>query len=235
METSDPGSWPRFHGNGFVTSRLPAADKRIVDVGCGTGGLVRSLAKRGARVTGIEVLPEILAVAMSRPRVGGEQYLQGHAQSLPLLDGVMDAVIFNASLHHVPEGAMGKALAEAWRVLKPGGCLYVDEPIPEGEYFRLNRLVEDETAILARAQETLSRAPALGFATAEEVFYIQALTFAGFDAFRKASVTADYRRVSAFERNRDALFSRFHQAGKPIAEGYRFLCLMHAKSFTKPA
>ena len=46
---------------------------------------------------------------------------------------------------------MGKALAEAARVLKPGGLALIHEPEPVGGYFELTKLVDDETEVRAAA------------------------------------------------------------------------------------
>lgn len=62
---------------------LPFRDATVVDVGCGDGWLVRSLTRRGAHATGIEVSPKYLAYAQSIAAVGDEHYMQGIAEDLP--------------------------------------------------------------------------------------------------------------------------------------------------------
>ncbi|HEY6397986.1 MAG TPA: class I SAM-dependent methyltransferase, partial [Solirubrobacteraceae bacterium] len=118
--------------------------KDVLDVGCGGGGLARDLAARGARVIGIEISEAQLAPAIARDGGSGARYLVGCAQELPLDDASVDVVVFMRALHHVPVAELRLALCEARRVLRPGGAVYVAEPLAQGDYFALSSLVEDE-------------------------------------------------------------------------------------------
>lgn len=98
-----------------------------VDVGCGTGTFGIALAgRRGeAGVVGVDGDPEILAIA--RGKAGGNtvDWRDGLAQELPLADESADVVTMSLVLHHLLPEDKSKALAEARRVLKPGGRLHV--------------------------------------------------------------------------------------------------------------
>jgi SAM-dependent methyltransferase len=74
-----------------------------------------------------------------------------------LADGSADLVTFVFSFHHVPAAEMAAALAEARRLLRPAGRLYVSEPLPEGPGFEITRLYHDETVVRAEAQAALAR------------------------------------------------------------------------------
>src|ERR1700741_301837 len=104
---------------------VPPAGKDIVDVGCGGGALVRALSDRGARVTGVEISQSQMAGAVEQDDGRGARYLGGRAEPLPLDDASADPVVFMRSFHHVPVADLGAALAEARRVIRPGGALYV--------------------------------------------------------------------------------------------------------------
>ncbi|MET9895387.1 methyltransferase domain-containing protein [Streptomyces sp. NPDC006465] len=106
---------------------------RVLDVGCGTGYLTRRMAvavgPRGA-VTGVDPSPSVLAYARRRNRAGrGAEctYREGVAEALALPDGSFDTVVTSLMLHHLPEELRPSALAEMWRVLRPGGRLLVVE------------------------------------------------------------------------------------------------------------
>jgi SAM-dependent methyltransferase len=202
---------------------LPDGPSLIVDVGCGDGALVRWLARRGARAVGVEVGAEPLARARAHPPVGAERYEQAGAQALPLDDGTADAVVFMHSLHHVPGELLDAALAEAARVLRPGGLLYVQEPLAEGPYFELLRPVDDETAVRAAAHAAIGRAAGHGLAHEREIRFDTDVVHPGFEGFRDRVVLADAGRAAAFAGMEDELRERFERAAERTADGYRFV------------
>ncbi len=182
-----------------VVSELLALDGRdVIDVGCGDGALVRRLAGVGARVTGVEVDPAVVAAAQARKPVAGERYVQGTGQQLGLPDDSADVVVFMQSLHHVPAASMDDALGEAARVVRPGGAVYVQEPLPDGEFFALVQLVDDETEVRRLAQEALRRAADAGLRLDRELRFDVPVTLSSFDAFRARIVGADPSRAGRF-------------------------------------
>src|SRR5579859_5720648 len=78
----------------------PVEGRRVVDVGCGAGALVRALTRRGAEGTGIEIDERALAPALAAAPVAAERYRLGRAEALPLADRSVERVIFFNSLHH---------------------------------------------------------------------------------------------------------------------------------------
>jgi SAM-dependent methyltransferase len=102
-----------------------AAGGSVADVGCGTGTLAIALAASGARVIGVDGDPEVLALAQAKPGADAVQWRKGLATALPLAGGTVDRVVMSLLLHHLDAGAKRAALAEAVRVLRPGGRLHV--------------------------------------------------------------------------------------------------------------
>ncbi len=97
---------------------------KVVDLCAGLGGPARYMAHRyGAHVTGVELTPARVAGAADLTRLVGldqqVRVIEGNVMALPLPDGSQDAVVSQEALFHVPD--MGKALKEAYRVLRPGG------------------------------------------------------------------------------------------------------------------
>jgi len=202
---------------------LPAGDPVVVDVGCGDGALVRHLARRGARAIGVEIGAEPLARARAHPPVAGERYEHGGAQALPLEDRSADVVVFANSLHHVPTALLDAALAEAARVLRPGGVLYVQEPVAEGPYFELVRAVDDETEVRAAARAAIGRADRHGLAHEQTIEFDAQVVHPDFASFRDRVVLADAERTAAFEEIGDALSERFEASAERDEDGgYRF-------------
>src|SRR5271165_7626295 len=137
---------------------LEPGGKRIVDVGCGDGAVVRHLVRQGATAMGIEVSEEQLERA--RAKAGeGETYGVASGEGLPCPDGSADAILYLKSFHHVPGALMRPALEEASRVLAPGGRLIVIEPLADGSYFEAMRPLEDETEVRAAAYSVLQDPP----------------------------------------------------------------------------
>jgi ubiquinone/menaquinone biosynthesis C-methylase UbiE len=93
----------------------------VLDVGCGTGALLRRLAARlpDAELAGVDPAPRMLAE--SRKRLDGVRLERAAAERLPFADASFDLVVSAMSFDHWAEQKLG--LAECARVLRPGGSL----------------------------------------------------------------------------------------------------------------
>jgi ubiquinone/menaquinone biosynthesis C-methylase UbiE len=132
------------YGRSFRSAILAAMDLAvfprkgtIVDVGCGTGQLIRAMLSRfqpGTKIIGIDPEPAMLAVAKRNLRSISSQVVErqkeihvklvvGHAQHLPLDDASVDAAVMSMTLHHLDRRQKLRALHELHRVLRPGGKL----------------------------------------------------------------------------------------------------------------
>jgi ubiquinone/menaquinone biosynthesis C-methylase UbiE len=108
--------------------RLGRLDQgRVLDVGCGTGRPAEELAKRGARVWGVDPSEAMLARARERHLPGGG-VKRARAERLPFKPGWFDGVVMRQVVQHVDRPA---AFAEALRVLRPGGRLAIATFHPE--------------------------------------------------------------------------------------------------------
>jgi SAM-dependent methyltransferase len=101
----------------LLDSAKVSASMAILDVGCGPGYVSAAAAERGAKPIGLDFSAEMLAIAKEMwPRI---EFREGDAQNLPFGNAMFDRVVANFALLHLayPE----RAMAEAARVLKPGG------------------------------------------------------------------------------------------------------------------
>jgi ubiquinone/menaquinone biosynthesis C-methylase UbiE len=96
---------------------------RGLDIGCGEGHNTRLLAERGAVMTAKDITPRFVAHAVAAERESplGISYQVASAVELPFPDAGFDFATAFMSLMDIPEN--DRALAEAFRVLKPGGFL----------------------------------------------------------------------------------------------------------------
>lgn len=108
-----------------LDAHLPAGPGRILDAGCGTGGLIRRLAPRRPewRWTGVDESP--VACQLARER-GATEVHQASVTALPFRDGEFAAVVSADVLYHLDDDEA--ALREMARVLRPGGVLVINVP-----------------------------------------------------------------------------------------------------------
>lgn len=105
---------------------------RVLDLGVGTGRELPPLLDRGCSVTGIDISPEMLTRCGARRRPI-ELVEHDFFESIPFEDASYDAVLaLHGSLAHAPGvDALGFALGEIARCLRPGGVLVIESPSPE--------------------------------------------------------------------------------------------------------
>ena len=102
---------------------------RILDVGCGTGFLLRRLAEQrpeAIELVGIDAAPGMIAVAQAaRPADARLRFTTGVAEDLPFSDESFDLVVSTTSFDHWADQRSG--LAECRRVVAPGGHLVITD------------------------------------------------------------------------------------------------------------
>lgn len=108
----------------------PQERDTVVDLGSGTGLLSLAFAQRAARVWAIDSSPamnEYLRVKAASSGLDNIENVRASVVSLPLVDDVADLVVSNYCLHELRGADKRRALAEAMRVLKPGGRLVIGD------------------------------------------------------------------------------------------------------------
>lgn len=109
---------------GRLTDQAPA---KILDVGCGTGFLALLYAELGHAVTGIDISPEMIAVARRKAQLQGAraEFRVGDAERIEAMDASFDLVIARHLLWTLPDPA--RAVNDWLRVLRPHGRLVLIE------------------------------------------------------------------------------------------------------------
>lgn len=127
----------------------------IVDVGSGTGLLTLALADGAAKVWAVDssaAMGEYLRVKAASAGHDNVETVLASATSLPLIDGVADVVVSNYCFHELREPQKRQALAEAFRVLRPGGRIVIGDmmfSLRAGEA-RDRRLIAQKALTIAR-------------------------------------------------------------------------------------
>lgn len=178
-------------------SRLvPRASGRVLELGVGMGlNLTFYDPARVTSVSGVDPAPELRAMAEAAPRPEGlpVEILPGVAEDLPFAADSFDSVVctFTLCSVHSPE----QALAEARRVLRPGGRLFYCEHglAPEADVARWQRRIEPVWKRLAggcrltRPIESLLEGAGFPTAGAECGFLPKVPRFAGWNVFGEAA------------------------------------------------
>ena len=181
-----------------VGEALGADLERVLDVACGPGVLLPTLAARARSVVGVDLTPRNLELARTAGSGDRLQLVRALAERLPFAPGSFDAAVLRLALHHFPEP--GAALGAVRRVLRPGGRLVVlDVLAPEDDEARalrdaLERMRDpSHTALLSRTsmRRELERA---GFALGDEALWSQAREFAEW-----ARIVHEPRRMADLE------------------------------------
>lgn len=119
--TEPGGGWPAL----AAAMAAGFAGKQVADLGAGEGALTLILATFAAKVTAVDLSPEMLRYVTDKANEAGcadrVHTAEGDLESLPLPDACVDAAFLSQSLHHAatPE----RAVTEAARIIRPGGLL----------------------------------------------------------------------------------------------------------------
>ena len=113
----------RVNTPAFLAMLPPVAGLHGLDIGCGEGGNTREVARRGARMTALDMSPTFLQHARAAEVLEplSIEYVHADAACLPFGNEAFDFATAFMSLMDMPDQAT--ALAEAYRVLRPGGFL----------------------------------------------------------------------------------------------------------------
>jgi ubiquinone/menaquinone biosynthesis C-methylase UbiE len=122
-----------FLGSACMSS-WPLNEQKLVDIGCGTGTFLNAVKSKVGHVTGMDYSEGMLQQAKSL--LGDSAtLLLGSADSLPFENEQFHCAAFNQVIHHFPKeddfGFVARALEESFRVLKPGGVLWINTSTPE--------------------------------------------------------------------------------------------------------
>ncbi|MBX7446534.1 class I SAM-dependent methyltransferase [Mycolicibacterium sp. 3033] len=124
-----------------VERRRPLRGSDVVDLGCGTGSAALLASARGARVTGVDLTPELLTIARGREGADAVTWRCADASATGLPDRGFDAAMSNMGIIFVEPGSQVPELA---RIVKPEGVLAFSAWVRDGD----NPLFDPVVAVL---------------------------------------------------------------------------------------
>ena len=107
---------------------------RILEIGCGSGGMLRTLARYG-EVTGLDISMDVLRFARSR---GAERLCVASGHALPVQPHALDLIALFDAIEHIPDDV--QVLQECRRALKPGGLVFLSVPAYQFLYANNDRV-----------------------------------------------------------------------------------------------
>lgn len=143
----------------FLSSVQFSRHDRVLDVGVGTGVVLRAIQGHVALALGLDLSLEMLDVAGSS---GLKSLVMGNVAHLPFPSGAFDKVLARMVWHHLV-GTVAKATAECYRVLRPGGLMVLSEGVPphpslQRWYSRMFKLKERRLTFLPEELAVLMEA-----------------------------------------------------------------------------
>ncbi len=181
-----------------IYNRLLSLDnKHIVELGCGSADITRNIATTGTnrKITAFEVDEVAHDRNLQITDLPNVTFGLSGAQEIPLADESVDVVFMFKSLHHVPLALMETSMHEIRRVLKPGGYVYISEPIFAGDFNEVLRLFHDEQQVREAAFSTIKKAVDDGlFSLVEETFFNASMRFEDFSEFENNTIKATHSR-----------------------------------------
>jgi SAM-dependent methyltransferase len=171
--------------------------KTVLEIGCARGDDAATYAPAAHRYIGIDLADEAINVARSR-NLPNAEFIVCNAHAIPLDTACCDVVVVNAVLHHLD---LVSGLAEIKRLMKPGGLLFIIEPLGTNPLFQLYRKLTPKARTADEKPLTESDLDLLATS-----FGLESMQFAGLAAV--ASAFARNRKLRALLLHLDSLLER---------------------------
>ncbi len=193
----------------------------VLDVACGTGNATIPVARMGARATGFDLVPELLAIARERAADAMVEvdWVEGDAEHLPFAPDSFDRVLSTFGCMFAPDHE--RTAAEMLRVCRPGGAIGMCNWTPDGAvgdmFATVSRVVGDPPG---------GGSPPPAWGTEEHVRellgpHVQELTCDAPSRLVRRGVARGLRRLHARELRPAAERPRRHGASAPASCGPR--------------
>jgi SAM-dependent methyltransferase len=232
MRIADPDASRVADEKEIIDELLSLSGASVLELGCGNADKTRLLARTAASVLALEVDPIQLANNRAAEVPGNIRFEYGGAEAVPAADGSFDVVMMFKSLHHVPAELMNDALSEIRRVLKPGGLVYISEPVYAGDFNEILRLFHDEKAVRDAAFAAELEAVSAGkLSLVKQIFFLQPMHFEDFSQYEDRILKVTHTDHNLSPELLDAVRAKFNQ--HMSAGGATFHMPIRVDLFTK--
>lgn len=166
-----------IHYDGLLDSLIPADARSVLDVGCGDGFLATRLSRRVARVIALDIDAPVLQRAQDRFPDVSVHWMNGDVATVDLPEHDFDAVVSNATLHHLGETRI--ALQRLATLVRPGGTLalvtFVKPSVREAPYWFVTWVA---TAVIKRVRGSWSHTAPISWPPPETLRQLRDSTYA---------------------------------------------------------
>ena len=199
----------------LIGKYLPVNNSDLIELGCGAAYTTRLIAEKFPinHLLALEVDTIQHDKNCNISDLGNVTFDLAGMQSIPADDNSIDAIIMLKSLHHVPANLYPQGFAEALRVLKPGGLLYISEPVFDGEFNEIIRLFNDEQIVRQQAFDAIVTAvESRQFELVEEIHFLSESRFVnGFEDFNHRILGATHSDFNISEDLFEIIKDKFEQ------------------------
>jgi ubiquinone/menaquinone biosynthesis C-methylase UbiE len=215
---------------------LPFDGAKVLELGCGAAEKTRQIAEQTAVEEIVaaevdEIQHEKNLAVKDLPKV---TFTSFGAEAIDAPDASFDIVLMFKSLHHVPIPLMDQGMQEIRRVLKPGGLVYVSEPVFAGDFNEVIRLFHDESTVRQAAFDAMVRAVEGNvLELSEEYFFKNVVRLNHFGQFEKGILNATFMDHRISDELLAEVRARFESYGGP--DGYVFEVPNRVDLLRKPA
>lgn len=134
----------------------------------------------GGAATGVDPSAEMVGYARAHVRASNCRFESGVAQALPFGDGEFDVVTCTFVMHHIAAAGRDEALAQMWRVLRPGGLVLLADAHPSGVMRAVTTLMGRRMPPASDAKDAVAQTDSLSEIDVRR--YADALRAVGFSA-----------------------------------------------------
>lgn len=156
----NPAAYSQSDELSMLRSLLPWDGAQVLELGCGRAYITRRLAEDFPMTSLVATEVDLIQLEKNLaitdlPKV---RFMHGGMEAIPLADASVDIAIMLKSLHHVPKHLLAPGFAEVQRVLRPGGWLYISEPVYAGDFNAILSLFNNEQQVRQDAFAALCHA-----------------------------------------------------------------------------